>query len=533
MSHSAQGRAGREASLQSLFHSMFLKRTLIKLAVFAVIWLLLASQFELFERFTLWVGQYRQFGLGAFISLMFVLPVALVALSWRRLSQMNLMLKAGERDKAAMYKLAMHDSLTALPNRLYFSQQLETALQHAGDNDACVAVLMMDLNKFKQINDAYGHIVGDELLVATAGRLKHLLRMHDTIARLGGDEFALIHVGGQEPDEASALASRIIKAMSEPYHIRGQQILAGVSIGIAMSNHDIEPVDLLRAADTAMYRAKMDGGSTFCFFDTRMDEQLKQRQLLERDLRKAMAQDLLEPYYQPVFDLKTSQLQGFEALLRWRHQREGMVSSQEFMPVAEDAGLIQALGDWVLKQACMAARDWPEEMSISVNISAQQLKPDTFCQTVLEALQESGLEPGRLEIELTAKTVQQDPPKVRAMMHDLKHIGVSLVLDDFGNGNACLTILRDFPFDKVKIARACVGTLPGSDANKALIQSVVGMSGSLGVQVAVVGIEDDVQLSTVKSLGCQLGQGFLLGHPLSRHAAGRLLVGLPDKAVGS
>ncbi|GAB6260972.1 EAL domain-containing protein [Photobacterium sp. CCB-ST2H9] len=528
MSQSAQGRAGREAGILSLFHSLFLKRTLAKLSVFAVVWVLLATQFEFFERFTQWVMQYQNFGLGAIISLLFVLPVALVALSWKRLRSMRHQLKAGERDKAAMYKLAMHDPLTELPNRLYFSEQLQKALQHAGDNDACVAVLMMDLNKFKQINDAYGHIVGDELLVATAGRLKHLLRMHDTIARLGGDEFALIHVGGQEPDEASALASRIIKAMSEPYHIRGQQIMAGVSIGIAMSNHDIEPVDLLRAADTAMYRAKMDGGSTFCFFDTRMDDQLKQRQLLERDLRKAIAQDLLEPYYQPVFALKSRQLQGFEALLRWRHQREGMVSSKEFIPVAEDAGLIQVLGDWVLKQACVAAMDWPEETTVSVNVSVQQLKHDTFCYSVSQALKESGLEPSRLEIELTAQTVQQDPHQVLAIMQDLKHIGVGLVLDDFGNGNACLTIMRDFPFDKVKIARACVGTLPGSETNKALIQSVVGMSESLGMQVSVVGIEDEIQLAMVSSLGCQQGQGFLLGHPLSRHAAGRLLVNLPD-----
>ncbi|MDO6708769.1 bifunctional diguanylate cyclase/phosphodiesterase [Photobacterium sp. 1_MG-2023] len=533
MSQSAQDRAGRQVGVLSLILSLFVKRTLIKLAVFAIIWLILASQFEWFEHFTHWVSQYHAFGLGAFISLLLVLPIALVGLSWRRIRQMTDEIKVGERDKAAMYQLAMHDPLTELPNRLYFSEQLQKALQHAGDNDACVAVLMMDLNKFKQINDAYGHIVGDELLVATAGRLKHLLRMHDTIARLGGDEFALIHIGGQEPDEASALASRIIKAMSEPYHIRGQQILAGVSIGIAMSNHDIEPVDLLRAADTAMYRAKMDGGSTFAFFDTRMDEQLKQRQLLERDLRKAIAQDLLEPYYQPVFDLKTRQIEGFEALLRWRHQREGMVSSQEFIPVAEDAGLIQVLGDWVMKQACIAAMDWPEEMRVSVNISVQQLKHETFRQSVANALSESGLNPARLEIEFTAQTVQQDPHLMRAIMQDLKHLGVSLVLDDFGNGNACLTIMRDFPFDKVKVARACIGTLPGSEANKAMIQSVVGMSASLGMQVAVVGIEDESQLALVSSLGCRHGQGFLLGHPLSRHAAGRLLLNQPDQAMGS
>ena len=325
------------------------------------------------------------------------------------------------------------------------------------DGGQMVAVHHLDLDQFKAVNDTYGHPAGDKLLKIVADRLRALARETDTIARMGGDEFVIVQAPIADPGEATSLAQQIIEWMSEPYDIDGQQAVVGASIGIAVSPGDgSAPDKLLRNADLALYRAKADGRGTYRFFESAMDEQMQSRRVMEQDLRKALSSGEFELYYQPVVDLESNEISGFEALVRWNHPDRGLVAPAGFIPLAEEIGFIVPLGEWVIRQACLTAAQWPDHLQIAVNISAAQFRGSGLMQVIINALAASGLHPTRLEIEITETVLLQDKEATLAVLHQLRALGIRIAMDDFGTGYSSLTYLQCFPFDKIKIDRSFV-----------------------------------------------------------------------------
>ncbi|MFC0407422.1 putative bifunctional diguanylate cyclase/phosphodiesterase [Roseomonas elaeocarpi] len=418
------------------------------------------------------------------------------------------------RAEASIRFLAHHDVLTRLPNRLLFHERVEQALATLRPGEDEVALLCLDLDQFKLINDTLGHPAGDALLVAVGQRLQGCVRQDDVVARLSGDEFAILHVARGEPEQAEKLASRIIDVLSAPYSIVGRSAVVGVSVGIAVTRGGgVTAEAMLRNADMALYRAKEGGRGTYRVFEAAMEESIQARALMQNDLRDALFKGELEPFYQPFFDLNSGRLSGFESLLRWRHPQRGMVSPGEFIPLAEEIGLIVPMGDWVLKRACTDARDWPAHVKVAVNLSPLQFQRGDIVAVVREALQQSGLPPARLELEITESTLLQDNERVVATLGQLRELGISTALDDFGTGYSSLSYLRSFAFDKIKIDQSFVREMSRRPDSLAIVNSVAALARTLGMTTTAEGIERPDQLRQVREAGCTQGQGYLLGRP--------------------
>jgi diguanylate cyclase (GGDEF)-like protein/PAS domain S-box-containing protein len=416
--------------------------------------------------------------------------------------------------EARIAYLAQHDALTGLPNRVLFHERLKDALDSVRRAGRPLAVHCIDLDHFKSVNDTLGHPVGDQLLRAVAERLKQNLGEACLVARLGGDEFAVIQADISHPNEASDLAAKLITAVSSHYDIQGHEVIIGASIGIALAPGDGDDCDaLLRNADMALYRAKADGRGTAHFFEPEMDRCIQARRVLELDLRKAYANGEFELYYQPLITLRENRISGFEALLRWRHPKRGMVPPGEFIPLAEEIGLIGPLGEWVLRQACSEAARWPDDLHVAVNLSPVQFRSRSVVQAVLTALAYSRLAPQRLELEITESVLLADTEANLATLHKLREIGVRISMDDFGTGYSSLSYLRSFPFDKIKIDRSFVSDLAQRPDCMAIIHAVVGLGQSLGISTTAEGVETQEQLDRLRAEGCTEAQGFLFSPP--------------------
>lgn len=410
--------------------------------------------------------------------------------------------------------MAGHDALTDLPNRSLFREQMEKALVETRRGEG-LAVLYVDLDHFKEVNDTLGHPAGDELLRVVAARLKNCVRPIDTIARLGGDEFAVIRPGVARPDEVIAVAERIVNRLSEPYNVDGHEVLVGASVGIARAPGDGTSADhLLKNADMALYRAKADGRRTFRFFEPEMDARLQARRRLEIDLRAALIEGQFELYYQPVVNVGKRQVSGFEALIRWNHPQRGVVLPMEFIPLAEEIGLIHAIGEWVLRQACAEAASWPDDIRIAVNLSAAQFKTRTLVQSVVHALAASGLPARRLELEVTETMLLHDSETILTTLHQLHDLGIRISMDDFGTGYSSLSYLRSFPFDTIKIDRSFVQEMPNRSDCAAIVRAVAGLGDSLGMLTTAEGVETEDQLARLQAEGCEEVQGFLFSRPV-------------------
>jgi diguanylate cyclase (GGDEF)-like protein len=425
--------------------------------------------------------------------------------------------------------MARHDSLTDLPNRLLFQEQLAQALTGAKRGER-LAVLYLDLDNFKSVNDTLGHQVGDELLKAVASRLRGCVREVDTVARVGGDEFAIVQNGITHATDTATLARRICDDLRAPYNLLGHAVMADTSIGIAVAPHDgTEPNELLKNADMALYGAKSDGGGMYRFFEPEMDARMKARRTLELALRAALANGEFELYYQPLVDLQKDEVTSCEALLRWQRPGHGMVSPAEFIPLAEEIGLIVPLGEWVLRKACADAMQWPDEIKVAVNLSPIQVMNKNLVPVVVNALAASGLPARRLEIEITESVLLHNTEMTLATLHQLHHLGVKISMDDFGTGYSSLSYLRSFPFDKIKIDRCFVSGLADGEDSCVIVQAIAGLAKNLGIMTTAEGVETEQQLQLVKSLGCTEMQGFLFSPPRRVEDLTRMLWPRSDK----
>jgi diguanylate cyclase (GGDEF)-like protein/PAS domain S-box-containing protein len=419
------------------------------------------------------------------------------------------------RAEVKIEHMAHYDALTDLANRALLNERLEQALAHF-HVDQMVAVHHLDLDQFKAVNDTFGHHAGDKLLKIVAVRLRGLVRETDTIARTGGDEFVIVQAPISDPAEATMLAQQIIAWISEPYNIDdGQQATVGTSIGIAVSPGDGNAPDkLLRNADLALYRAKGDGRGTFRFFESAMDEQMQARRIMEQDLRKALPAGEFELYYQPVVNLESNEISGFEALLRWNRPEHGQVPPATFIPLAEEIGFIVPLGEWVIREACLAAARWPEHLNVAVNISAAQFRGSSLLPVIVNALAASGLHPARLEIEITETVLLHDREATIAVLHQLRSLGIRIAMDDFGTGYSSLTYLQSFPFDKIKIDRSFVKDITENAGSLYIVRAVAALANGMGMAATAEGVETKEQLDKIAAVGCTEMQGYLFSKPL-------------------
>jgi diguanylate cyclase (GGDEF)-like protein/PAS domain S-box-containing protein len=418
-----------------------------------------------------------------------------------------------EQAQQQISHMARHDALTNLPNRTLFREELERALNLARAGDQ-LAVLCLDLDHFKKINDSLGHPVGDALLNEVASRIRGCLGASDTVARLGGDEFAIVQFCKDcDPTAVSALASHIVELVSAPYEIYGHQLVIGVSIGISLAPEDGDnPDQLLKNADLALYRAKADGRGTYRYFEAGMDARAQARRLLELDLRLALQRSEFELHYQPIRDIESREIVVCEALVRWKHPQRGLIAPLQFIPLAEETGLIIQLGDWVLRTACRDAARW-SKACVAVNLSPVQFRNPDLVKGVRAALLETGLPADRLELEITESVLLQNSETTREMLLELRELGVKISLDDFGTGYSSLSYLRSFPFDKIKIDRSFVSELATRKDSLAIIRAVTGLGKSLGIITTAEGVETDAQLDVLASEGCTQAQGYLISRP--------------------
>jgi diguanylate cyclase (GGDEF)-like protein len=418
------------------------------------------------------------------------------------------------RAEARIAFLAHHDMLTGLPNRVALGQQIEAAVAQAG-RDQGFAVFAIDLDDFRPVNETLGHGVGDELLAAVANRLLACVREIDSVARLGADEFIIVQRGIDRPEDAAVLARRIIEVVGAPYSLSSHEISVGLTIGITLAPSDGTSCEkLLKNAEVALDRGKTEALGSFRFFEPEMDARIKARRLLERDLRDALTREAFEVYYQPIYSLDTDRICGFEALLRWNHPVRGFISPAEFIPIAEELGLIVPLGEWVLRRACEEATRWPDGLKVAVNVSAVQFTSASLVTAVREALRRTGLPGRRLELEITESVLVANPGATTAILHSLKALGVRVAMDDFGTGYSSLSYLRSFPFDKIKIDQSFVRDLCIADGTDFIVRAVIGLGASLGMTTTAEGVETEAQLARLRAEGCDEVQGYLFSRPV-------------------
>ena len=418
------------------------------------------------------------------------------------------------RAEARVTHMAHHDPLTDLINRTIFCEQLERALSNCRRHRRPFAVLCVDLDRFKAVNDTLGHPIGDALLKGVAERLRACVRgSADVVAQFGGDEFAILQTDLREPSDAEALAMRVIEAIGKPHYVDGNQISVGASVGIAMAPNDgLDSEHLLRVADLALYRAKQEGRNAYQFFEAEMDDRVRRRRALEFDLRGALAREELTLHYQPILDLGSDGIVGFEALLRWRSEKRGLVQPAEFIAIAEESGLIAPIGDWVMREACAVAAARSDTARIAVNVSAVQLQSPQFALSVIRTLAASGLAPRRLELEITETTLLGESDAMLGNLRQLREIGVRVALDDFGTGYSSLSYLRRFPFDTIKIDRSFVQEIESRDT-AAIVHAIIDLAARLRMSVTAEGVETEAQLKRLRMEGCNMAQGYLIGRP--------------------
>ncbi|MGI4801410.1 MAG: putative bifunctional diguanylate cyclase/phosphodiesterase, partial [Janthinobacterium lividum] len=415
--------------------------------------------------------------------------------------------------EAKIIHMAHHDALTGLSNRIMFHDRLGEAVARSLRGESS-AVLYLDLDNFKTINDTLGHPVGDALLREVSQRLRKQVREIDTVARLGGDEFAIVQCGLEQPQDATTLARRLIEVLSEPYELDGHQVVIGASVGIALVPTDgQDPDQLLKNADMALYAVKAAGRGSYRFFKQEMDATMQARRTLEADLRKGLGDNQFELYYQPLMNIKTGSVIGFEALLRWNHPERGLVPPEEFIPLAEETGLIIPLGRWVLNQACADAATWPGNLKIAVNVSAVQFGCPTLIEDVSTALRASGLAPDRLEIEITETVMLDNSEAIFVILHNLRDLGLGIAMDDFGIGYSSLNYLRRFPFTKVKIDRSFIEGLGRVAECDAIVSAVTDLCETLGMATLAEGVETEEQLQQLRAGRCAEAQGYLFSRP--------------------
>lgn len=417
-----------------------------------------------------------------------------------------------ERKRAEMRLafMAHHDGLTGLPNRNSLRKRLDELLIQTRRTGEKIAVLFVGIDNFKAVNDTLGHAVGDKLLRGVARRLRSTLREEDPLARLNSDEFAVIQTGIKRPEDIVLLAKRLLHAIAEPYLLQGHSVVVGASIGIAVAPGDGDDSEkLLMNADMALSRAKKDTRGTFSFFEVGMDARAQARRKIETDLRAALQHEVLRPYYQPLVRLADGRITGSEALVRWPHPERGMISPAEFIPVAEDTGLINAIGAQILRSACMDAARWPDDVRVAVNLSPLQFRVGNLLSVVMDALKQSGLPPRRLELEITETLLLEKSSQVLATLHALRALGVRISMDDFGTGYSSLSYLRSFPFDKIKIDRSFVKDLTQRPDCLAIVRAIAGLGRSLDITTLAEGVESVEQLDVLRAEGCHEVQGFL------------------------
>ena len=422
---------------------------------------------------------------------------------------------ARKEAERAVARMARFDELTGLANRSAFGERMEECLADVRQRTARLAVHWVDLDRFKSVNDTLGHSVGDALLKAVAARLQSMVRESDVVARFGGDEFVILQSPIKRSDDAARVARRIMDVLAAPFHVEGHQLDIGASVGIALAPRDGADADrLLKSADLALYRAKADGRGTFRFFEETMDTGAQARRSLELDLRRAWERREFEVYYQPIVELASERIVGCEALIRWCHPQLGQVPPSDFIPIAEETGLIVALGEFVLNQACAEATSWPSHMRLAVNLSPVQFKNRNLASSVVSALAKSGLLASRLELEITEMVLLNESPLTVAAMAHIQELGVRLSLDDFGTGYSSLSYLRNFPFHKIKLDRSFVQDIGQDKGSAAIVRSVATLGSELGITILAEGIETIEQLDRVKGEGCREGQGYLFGRPM-------------------
>ncbi|HEY0328229.1 MAG TPA: EAL domain-containing protein [Rhodopseudomonas sp.] len=417
-----------------------------------------------------------------------------------------------ERKRAEMRLafMAQHDGLTGLPNRNSLRKRLDEMLGHTRRGTEKVAVHFLGIDNFKSVNDSLGHAVGDKLLRGIARRLRSTLREEDVIGRLNSDEFAILQSGVTRPEDVVLLAKRLLHAIGEPFLLDGNSVVIGASVGIAMAPGDGDDSEkLLMSADMALARAKTETRGTFSFFEPGMDARAQTRRKIEIELRGAIQNDVLRPHYQPLIGLSNGRITGCEALVRWPHPDRGMVSPADFIPVAEDTGLINALGAQVLKRACLDAANWPDDVRVAVNLSPLQFRHGNLLSLVMDVLKQSGLPPKRLELEITETLLLEKSSQVIATLHALRALGVRISMDDFGTGYSSLSYLRSFPFDKIKIDQSFVRGLCSNRELQAIVRSIISLGMGLGVTITAEGVETEAELSWLRAEGCHEAQGFL------------------------
>jgi diguanylate cyclase (GGDEF)-like protein/PAS domain S-box-containing protein len=435
--------------------------------------------------------------------------------------------------EARLAHIAHHDALTGLPNRTLFRFRLEQQVARARRGEG-FAVLCLDLDRFKEVNDTLGHSLGDALLHAVATRLRAELRDVDTVARLGGDEFAIIQSQVSQPGEATRLARRLIEVLTQPFELQGHQVVVGTSLGISLAPEDgLEADTLLKNGDMALYRAKADGRGRLCFFEPEMDAKMQARRRLEMDLRRALVAREFELFFQPIVEVRSRRVTGLEALLRWNHPERGLVPPDSFIPLTEEIGLILPLGEWVLEEACAQAARWAGDTTIAVNLSPVQFSSRGLVDTVERALRESGLDPRRLELEITETVMLRDTEATLSTLHRLKALGVRIAMDDFGTGYSSLSYLQRFPFDKVKIDRCFTRDLGHTQQSGAIIRAVAGMCQGLDMRTTAEGVETEEQFRALAQKGCIEAQGYLFSHPRPAAEISAMLARLSQFACAS
>lgn len=490
----------------------------------------------------LWMAQATQQSLATLLALaMLVTGIGLLALVWSGIvryqeclecwGQREVQLSRQREDLAAhVIQQAFYDLLTGLPNRALFMDRLEHALAHAKRQETRLAVLLLDLDRFKVVNNSLGHAAGDELLLALAQRISACIRPMDSAARVGGDEFMILLENITDETQAVHAAGRIIENLQEPFRLRGHDVFASASIGIVLSSATKDTAsELLRDADIALYRAKGRGKARYEIFDTSMHVRALDRLQLEVDLRLSIERQEFVVYYQPAVDIATGHIVGFEALVRWLHPQRGLISPNEFIPIAEETGLIRPLGRQVLVEACRQACEWQTRYPmiparvISVNLSAQEFQQIDLVEQITTVLRETGLAPAMLQLEITESVIMDDAPATLLMLRALKQLGVRLAIDDFGTGYSSLSYLKRFPVDVLKVDKAFVSGIDHDAEDAAIVQAVITLAHTLGMKVTAEGVETAAQVHELRALGCEHGQGYHYARPLTRDTVTEML----------
>jgi diguanylate cyclase (GGDEF)-like protein len=449
------------------------------------------------------------------LALALLLCVGLLVLSWRSLLSLRREVALRKEAERRARELALQDSLTGLPNCRQLDHDLKVAIAAPPRTEGAHSVLMLDLNNFKDVNDAYGHAVGDEVLTNVAERLRRAVRDGDLVVRSGGDEFVILARHLTDAEEATSIALRVIEKIEQPITIGSTSHRIEVAIGIALIPQDgKDEMEIMRKADIAMYRAKAEPGSAFRYFEVEMDSRALERVLIERELRAAIRNGAVRADFQPLINLRTRQVVGFEALARWTHPTLGKVPPDRFIPIAESCGLINELSDQLLRQAACVAYQWPQDVTLSFNISPAQLKDPTLGLRVLSILAETGLSPHRLEIEITESALVQDLEGAQCILGGLRHAGVRIALDDFGTGYSSLYHLRNFKIDKIKIDRSFIHNMENEPEASKLVCALLGFGHGLGMTVTAEGVEQLAQAASLLEHGCDQAQGYLYGHAM-------------------